>query len=257
MSERSRIALFALALALVLGMMSWRTMHPEQTSAMHGLASYYINDDLPAEAIPGDGRPLTIAQGEFRYAQDGTVRFTHQGMPPTLFAQRQVNLLLKFAAMPKNPATTFAALDALMQEWDRQGTAVSALFLDYRPAKPDFKAFAAFIRALKKHFLQNPHILIPVVSPDWAEMPDHKLLLDDIPAVLVDLRQFPPTQVQSDRLSRFEYNFQLMLPATALPDDEIMDILPKPKTFGGYFLTLGPHHTRVRKEQAIGLFPKL
>lgn len=257
MSERNLTFFFILCLTLVIGVMSWRGMHPEKATAPNSAASYYINDKLPTAPIPDDNIPLTIAQGEFRYAQDGSVRFTHKGMLPSLFAQRQVNILLTFATMPKNAAETFSKIEALLQEWKHQGTTISVLFLDYRPPKTDVKAFTAFIQGLKKHFSKDPHVLIPVVDINWSETQDHQLLLEDIPTVLVDIQKLPPTLAQLGKLSGFKSNFQLRLPVTELSDDEIIGILPKTKFFGGYFLTLDTRKPLTKKSQTIGLFPKL
>jgi len=262
MSDRRFIFLSVLLLAAVVGVMSWRGMHPQPGVARQAdiVSGYYADVDATAALVPDDGLPVTIAQGTFIYAADKKTGFTFQGMPPALFAQRQVNVLLRFKGMPENPAGTFAKMDSLLEGWKRQGINVSIILLDYRPKTPDFRSYSKFIKAAKKHFSADPHLFVPVADAAWLDQQQKgelRLLREDAPFFLFDAGRPGTSPELLLALESFGYNFQLLLPATGLPAGIGESALRKNSFFGGSLLTLDPRKPFVKREEKIGLFPRL
>jgi len=262
MNDRILTLSSILLLALIVGVMSWNDMHPQIKNAAQGtdiITGYYADKEATADIIPDDDLPLTIAQGEFGYA-NGKTGFIRQGMPPVTIAQRQVNLLLGFEGMPKNPAETLAKTKALIKSWENQGTSIAIIFLDYRPKNPDFKAYSGFIKALKKYFSATPHVLVPVADISWLDdrqKAGRQLLQEDAPIFLVDINkpQLPAELIR--KLANLGYGFQLILPAGTPPAGIDGKALQKTGLFGGASLTLTPHQPFLKKEPAIGIFPRL
>jgi hypothetical protein len=257
MSDKTITLLSALFLALIIGVMSWNDMHPQSKSAAKEtdiIAGYYAGEEATAGIIPNDDQPLTIAQGQFDYSRGKTV-FVHRGMPPVTIAQRQVNLLLGFSDLPKNPAATLEEIKALLQSWENQGTEVDVIFLDYRPKKPDFKAYSGFFRAFNKYFQAAPHVVIPVADSTWLDdgrKAGRQMLQDEAPQFL--FRMDTPELLRN--LTSFKYGFQIILPAGSPPGSPEARALEENDHFAGGLLTLSPHMPIPKKEPAIGIFPK-
>lgn len=260
MNEKGLSLFSGLLLAALVGIMSWQSMHPQKNLRLGSvMAGYFANTETTsASLIPDDSLPVTIAQGTFRYTPDRKTKFQRQGMAPALFAQRQVNALLRFENLPPNPDKTFPEIDKLLQDWKAQGASLTAIFLDYRPAHPDFNAYAAFIRAFKKHFLADPHLLIPVIDTSWLggrKKQGVRLLQPEVPFFLIELptQAIPPATLQD--LKSFEYSFQLKLPAGPSRIDQAS--LQAISLFGGCIYTVDTLHPILKKEKTIGIFPKL
>jgi hypothetical protein len=246
-----------LILALIIGVMSWHDMHPQLKTAAEAdiVAGYYADKEATAGIIPDDDLPLTIAQGKLDDA-NGKTGF----MPPMTIAQRQVNLLLSFEDIPKNPAVTFSKAKALIASWENQGSNIAIIFLDYRPKNPDFRAYSGFIKAFKKYLAATPHVLLPVIDLSWLD-DQHKagrqLLQQEAPLFLVDLDKTQLSAALIQKLANLKYGFQLVLPAGTLPAAIDGKALQKTGLFGGALLTLSPQQPILKKEPGIGVFPKL
>ncbi|MBI3441498.1 MAG: hypothetical protein HY052_06815 [Proteobacteria bacterium] len=267
MSNKIQTAFFILFFIVLIGGMSWRNMHPQPINldshgdAAHTIVGYYLDDRGSAAAVPDDDRPLTIAQGEFKYGPRGETRFTHQGIPPTLFAQRDIRLLLKLERLPKNPEKTFVQIDALLQDWAHQGTSVSSLVLDYHPKKIDFKAYSTFITGLAKHLrlAGTPRAMIAVADTSWLDNSQKtcKLLEDNIGMFLFEIPSLPLPPALLQAFAHFGDRFQLKLPGTEVPSDNETRALEKIDTFGGSWSTLDAHTHPPKKSDQMVLFPKL
>lgn len=239
-----------LLLAAVIGIMSWRDMHPQKELA--GQASeniptgYFVDSSITPGLIPDDNLPLSIAQGRFKYKPNGKMEFTPQGVPPTLFAQRQITLLLQFDALPKNREETFKKILSLIADWKHQGNIVNGVIFDYRPrrpaAQPDFPAYAEFLAAFRKFSLPDAYLLIPMIDFSWSK--NLALLSQDgIPFFLADL---PPANIP---VPAFNHKFQLRVPAgVSLPSIEN-------HLFVGSLTTLDPHSAPPLAKEKLGLFP--
>src|SRR5262249_5089753 len=146
MNSKVLNTLYIIALAAVIGVMSWRDMHPKQTvSASKPIATfYYAGADMTPALIPDDNTPLTISLGTFSYTKDGKTLWTPQGMPATTFAQRQVNLQFHFNGLPHNPDETIKIIQSAADDWVHKGDIVNVLLFDYNAGRPDLKAYADF-----------------------------------------------------------------------------------------------------------------
>jgi hypothetical protein len=263
MNDKILTLFSVLLLAATVGVMSWYDMHPPSRDTgkeINIITGYYAGPDAAAAMIPNDDLPVTIAQGEFKYTAEGKTEFIHRGMPPATFAQRQLNLLLRFDALPKKPEETFAKIKALIDDWAYQGNIVAVIFLDYRPKNPDFNAYSKFMKGLKKYFLANSHLLIPVADASWFEdrqKAGRQLLRKDTPFFLVELNkpELPAGLLQ--KLENSGYGFQFKLPAEALSSNFDGKALKKSGLFGGGMLALGPHQNLFKQEPKIGIFPRL
>jgi hypothetical protein len=263
-SDKILTAFSVLLLAATIGVMGWHDLRPQSVDRekeINIVTGYYAGDDATAAMIPGDDMPVTIAQGEFKYTVWGRAEFTRRGMPPATFAQRQINLLLRFDALPKKPEETFAKIKALADDWANQGNIVSVIYLDYRPENPDFNAYSGFMKGLKKYFKVNSHLLVPVADISWIEDRQKKaglqLLRKDTPFFLVELNKPELPAGSQQKLENAGYGFQLKLPAEAISSDFDGKALKKTGFFVGGMLTLGPHQNLLKQEPKIGIFPRL
>ncbi len=234
----------AALLAIVIGVMSWSDMHPQtaarQPAAGAAIVGYFADASATPAMVPNDDRQITIAQGSFKYAANGQMTFTHQGMTPTAFAQRQVNILLQFDALPKNAEETFKKIKSLLEDWKHAGNIVSAVFFDYRPPQPDLAAYAKFLQDFRLFAVPDAYLLVPVVDLAWpAEV--NLLAQNGVPYFLADVTTpLPP----------FPHKFLLRIPAGVL----VPDI--QHAFFMGGLLTLDPHSPPPTQKDNIGVLPK-
>jgi hypothetical protein len=94
MSDKLVTPLVILLLAIVIGVMSWRDMHPDVGAGENNtnlVSNYHAAYDATPAIVPRD-LPVTISQGSFKYTPQGKAVFTRQGMPPSTFVQQQVSL---------------------------------------------------------------------------------------------------------------------------------------------------------------------
>ena len=255
--------LSVLFLIAIVGVMSWRDMNPKANSSKKSeeLSSFFYHADVgitPA-MIPDDRNPITTVLGTFKYASDGKTEWIPQGMSPVTFAQRQVNLLLRFDGLPKNPDETLEKMQSLVKDWEHQGNTLTSIFLDYRPKAPDFISYAKFLDAAHDSFkLTNSLCIVSDVS--WLD-PLYKNQLEQLHKnVSVFLFDLPHPKIKPEvfsRLETFGYAYFLQFPTGILPVDIDMRDYKKLKPLSGIVLTLDPHKQWPRKEEEIGIFPKL
>ena len=164
--------LSALALAGAIGFVSWQDIQPQARSSADAggtlTSGYYADAGIPASLIPDDSLPVTIAQGKFEYVRGKPSRFIQRGLAPFTLAQRQINLMVQLDSLPSDDGAV-DALGALIRNWKKEGNIVSDIFLDYRPASPDFLRYAEFIKMLKQSPETKTRRLIPVVDYTWLE----------------------------------------------------------------------------------------
>ncbi len=261
MNNKTFNILSVLCLIAVIGVMSWRDMHPKGGSAstvpMLSL-TYFADSAIASAQIPDDNIPVTIDQGEFKYTPDGKTLWAHQGMSPVTLAQRQINLLLHFDGLPQDPAETLEKIQTLTDDWKHQGTGISLLVVYYHPQKPNLKAYTALIRALHNRFKESFNI-IAMGDTSWLE--------DPLKTGLEPLREYSPwftialphpaiSPELLSKLKKFPYSFTLQFPAGVLPADIDMATLKKIGLLEGGILTLDPSKPLPKKEEKIGLFPK-
>ena len=262
MNDKILTLFSVLLLATVVGLMSWSDLHPQNRDSGKGtdaVSGYYADNNATADMVPDDNRPVTIAQGEFRYSPEGKTAFIRQGMPPASFTQRQASILLRFEGMPKDPEKTLAKIKALVKDWENQGTDIAVIFLDYRPENPDFKAYSGFIKAFKKYFLAAPRVLAPVADAAWlddAKKAGRQLLQEDVPVFLVEINEPEISAELLQKLANLGYRFQLKLPAETLPAGIDWKALQDTGLFAGGLLTLDHRKTFPKEEPKIGIFPK-
>ncbi|MFH1158556.1 MAG: hypothetical protein V1721_06700 [Pseudomonadota bacterium] len=251
-----------LFLIAVVGVMSWRDMHPEAGGGKPEKLSsftYHADTGVTPAMIPDDNNPVTIALGTFRHAPDGKTEWIPQGMPPAILAQRQVNLLFRFDGLPKNPAETLEKMQFLVKDWERQGNTAATLFLDYRPKTPDFRSYAEFLDAAHDRFrLTNSLGIVTDISwTDIQERDPFEQLHKNIVLFQIDLPQPKIAPELFLKLKRLRYAFLIRFPAGVLPADLDMRDYKKLMTLSGIVLTLDPHNPWPQKEERIGIFPKL
>ena len=254
--------LSVLFLIAVVGIMSWRDMHPKVDEGKpEELSSffYHVDTNITPDMIPNDNNPVTIVLGTFKYASDGKTEWISQGMSPAIFAQRQVNLLLRFDGLPKNPEKTLKKIQSLIKDWEQQGNTLTTIFLDYRPKSPDFTSYTEFLNAAYDRFRLS-HSFGVVADVSWLE-PSYKNQLKqlhkNVSVFLVDLPNPKIAPEIFSRLETFGYAYFLRFPAGILPADIDMREYKKLKPLSGIVLTLDPHNPWSRKKERIGIFPKL
>ena len=262
MNSKVLNALSILCLIIVVGVMSWRDMHPKmaaEASSSFGMLTYYAGADITPAMVPDDSKPVTVGLGEFSYTPDGKTVWTPQGMPPATFAQRQVNMQFHFKNLPHSPVETIQIIKGVAESWVRKGNTISVLVLDYSADKnPDFKAYADLLKAAHAAF-SNIHLGFTIyagVNILWQK-DALKDLQDYSPQFLIHLPEARISPELLSRLEAFKYNVVLQFPAGVLPGDIDAAALKKLTSLTGVALTLDPHKPLPKKEEKIGLFPKL
>lgn len=272
MNNKAVNILSILCLIAVVGIMSWRDMHPkseDDAATLLGILAYYAGDGVTPAMVPDEGNtrlPITVGLGDFSYAPDGKAIWTPHGMPPTTIAQRQVNLQFHFGGLPRDPAETISKIKAVTDEWVHKGDTVNTLILDYNPEKADLKAYATLLKAAYDTFSKpdatysNRCVVNAGINVLWAEGPQKdtlKDLQDYSPQFLIHLPQAQISPELLSRLEAFKYNFILQFPAGVQLKDIDRATLKKLGSLTGITLTLDPHKPLPVKEEKIGLFPKL
>jgi hypothetical protein len=134
------------------------------------------------------------------------------------------------------------------------------IFVDYRPKNPDFKAYSAFLKALRQSFSANPRLLVAVADAFWLEE-KHKaglrLVAEGAAFFLIELPKPELSPEILKKLSGFAHPFRLRLPAGMEFSNGDKLALKKIRTFSGVALTLDPKAPLPQKEKKIGVFPKL
>lgn len=267
MNDRLLTILSVIVFIGVVGAMSWHDMHPSQLVAPKNMApvisSYYAGEKIAFKDIPDDNLSVVVLAGRFSYAADGKMTFTPKGMPPASFAQRQVHILLQFDGMPKDPAKTIDQIQSVAKDWNNAGNDVNAIFMDYRPKNPDFKAYAALINGFKNDYNANPYKrinynLAPLVNLSWLNdsmKPGLKSIEEKSAFFLIDLRPQDVTPETAKKLENAGYRYDLRLTAGALPSD-IASGKEVLSSIGRYMVTLTPGVVIPKKEEKIGIFPK-
>ena len=255
--------LSGVALIAIIGVMSWRDMHPkiDTTAAPRlGVLSYYAGDGVTLDMIPDNGWPITVGVGSLSYAPDDKLLWTPHGMPPVTIAQRQINLQFYFGKnLPKNPDETIEKIKSIADEWTHKGNGVSIIVLDYSPAEPDLKAYVALAKAARNAFKEK-YIAFAGINALWPEGPQ-KASLEDLqkesPRFLIHLPQASIVPQFLAQLAALRYNFILQYPeGTRLEDIDANSLKTLPR-LTGVTLGLDPHKPLPKKEEKIGLFPKL
>jgi len=256
-------SLAILCLIVVIGVMSWRDMHPkieaDALSPSLGIVAYYAGPDVTPAMIPDDSKPITIGVGEFSYTSDDKLSWTPHGMPPTTIAQRQVNLQFNFKSLPKNPDETIKKITSLAEDWKHKGDTVTTLVLDYSPAKADLKAYAVLLGAAHGAF-KGSYVIYTGINILWTDGPQKealKELQDTSPQFLIHLPQAHISPELLSKLAALKYNLVLQYPAGTQMADLDMAALKKIPSLTGVTLTLDAHRPLPKKEEKIGLFPKL
>jgi hypothetical protein len=259
-----------LCLIAIVGVMSWRDMHPKaDVNAVSALdmITYFAGPDITPAMIPNDNsRPVTISLGDFSYAPDDSPLWTPHGMPPTTFAQRQVNLQFNFKSLPQNPAKTIEKINTIAESWMSKGDTVNVLILDYRARKPDLKAYAALLKAAHDEFSRptekfgSRYTIYAGIDLLWAEGQQKDALKDFQDYAPQFLIHLPQTHISPELLSKlqaFKYNVILQFPAGTRVEDIDVATLKKIASLSSVTLTLDAHKPLPKKEEKIGLFPKL
>ncbi len=259
-------ALSILCLIVVIGIMSWRDMNPKSNideAYRSEMATYYAGANITPEMIPDDSMPITIAVGEFSYTPDGKTVWKPQGMPATTFAQRQINLQFHFNGLPHNPAETIEKIKAVAEDWKHKGDDPAILILDYSAEKPDLKSYAALLKTTHDDFKKNhidPYTIYSVINIQWLEGSKKEAieeLQDDSTVFLVQLPQAHISEDVFSKLDSIKHNLALQFPSGTQLGDLDMPRIKKISSLIGVTLTLDPHKPIPKKEEKIGLFPKL
>jgi hypothetical protein len=264
MNNKALNIFYILCLVLAVGIMSWRDMHPKVNAALAapglGVTSYYVGAHITPAMIPDDSKPLTIGLGGFITTPDGKTIWKQGHWLPTTFAQRQINLQFHFEGLPRDPAETVSKIKSITEDWVHKGDTVNVLILDYSPDQnPDFKAYAAFLKAAHDAF-KRTYVLYTLVDTSWVEGPQKeslKELQDSSPVFLIRLTQSQMSPAFLSRLEAFNYNFVLQFPVGVRWEDLDMAALKKLTSLNGITLTLDPRQTLLKPEEKIGVLPKL
>ncbi len=264
MSDRVFNILAALCLVAVIGVMSWRSMHPAPFAAQGTLTFYYAGNGITPDKIPADQNPITVGVGSFSYPENGKTVWTPQGMPPVTIAQRQINLQFRFDGLPNDPAATIKQIEAVITDWQHRGDIVNLLIFDYSPAKPDIKAYTALINAANAHFTReykaSPYAIYPTANPHWTRQTRAAIIdgaLRGMTPFVIPVPEAKISQKLFKQLSGFMFRFILQFPKGVSDADIDLPRLLKLENLYGITLTLDPQKPLPQNKDTVGLFPKL
>jgi hypothetical protein len=254
--------LCVLGLVLAVGIMSYLDLHPDlKTPPTTESVSFYVPVTVSARQVPDIKGSLLIDQGVFSNITLDTLRFTHQGMKPTLFAQRSVDLLVHFQNLPHNPDEAVATLKTLVGDWQKQGTTVISLMIDYRPLyaraePPDVARYSRLLKALRK--AMNDLSLV-VVTDSERMTPETKPLLAPLENTARGYFFMIPSAKEMETTLRlaqgFDKTFNIILPAGVTSAAPYQAALLDQKYFMGFFFTLEADKPWLVHREKIGLFP--
>lgn len=256
MKKKTFTTLSFILLAAVIGVMSWRDMHPslpKETEKALPLYSYHIPSLPSVNIVPDDNVPLTLNAGSFKYTQQGKTEWV-ENIKPVIFAQRQVNLLFHFDNLPANPEETVSKIQSVINGWTQQGNMVSILFIDYRTKTPDLKAYSLLIKKLHDRF-KNKNNLI-ATAPLVGDASSLEPFASSVVLFLIPLESAELTPSIVSALTKFKYGFSILLPAgTSLKDMDLKTLHQIP-SLSGIDLTIDPTKPKPSTEVKIGILPK-
>lgn len=260
MNDKIVNGLFGLGIVTLIGVMSWRDMHPAVISNdanwVQNEISYYAGGNIAAGMIPDDSKPVTINVGTFNYGAGGKLAWAPHGMPAATFAQRQINLQFDFSSLPKDPAATIKKIKAVSEEWVHKGDAVNVLILNDTEPKVDVAAYDALNKVVYETFRRtHSFIIYDGINVAWPEA-TLKTLQQNSSQFVVQLPEIHIAPELFARLKVIKYNLVLRYPVGAMANDLDVAMLKKLSNLSGVELTLDANKPLPKKEDAVGLFPK-
>ena len=264
MSDKLSSLLFILALICTVTFMSWQDMNykPSEDASKKTISnvvmSYYAGKDAIEDIIPEDSRPLIIYAGKF-ITKNGKVVFNTDGMKPSTFAQRQVNLLFDIKDIPQNKTTVINTIKKEIKKWSAVGNDIPAIFMDHNPKKPDFDAHVKLVKEIKESIKPSLYHFVPVINFSWVK--DKKkfnyLKLADVSTFfLLKMKEKEVTDKNLKTLENIGYSFQILMPKGY--DASAIDIkqLSKNRFFNYSVAYLDPKKSIKKEEFVIGVLPK-
>jgi len=242
---------------------NWKSFHHEArvdvstVKSINIVSGYFLGFGEKPDIIPDDQRPVTIAVGEFKKINKDKVKFVKRKLGYVTLAQRQINILFIIDILPDNFIPIIDQIKESLKMWQLQGNEISAVFLDYRPKKPEFKKYLEFTRAFRKH-IPNIHIL-PVLSLSWLnnkKYSDYLLLKDKASFFLVAMDKEENTTENIKKLDTVGYGYRLRLPKGYLSSDVDAKTIVNSKGFGGAMANIDSKRIIKEKKIIIGIMPK-
>ena len=143
----SKFLYATLGFCLVIAAMTWYDLQPKIPVQSSPGEYYLIGADTPLQQVPENQMAVILWGGEI----DANGALTTPGKEPTLFSQREVNLLFRMRVMPDEHAAAFDTIDKAVHAWEKAGNQISILYIDYAVDTPDWQALNSFLRALREH----------------------------------------------------------------------------------------------------------
>ncbi len=252
------------AFIAIVWFMSYGDLNSDHTTTQQArtriiTSEYYIDTSARPEIVPDDSRPITIFTGKIYKARSGKHVFKHQGIQPTTFAQRQVNLMFRITDIPTNYKPIIKLIEKQKDLWTRQGNDIIALFVDYRPKNPNFATYEKFLTTLRGTPKTGEYHVIPSVDMSWISnksKADYIKLKDPASAFLV-LGKYKSFAQQAKKLKNIGYAFRIKLPANYEPNTKAERLLLDNKYFGSAMKTLNEDSVLPEEKSVIKLWPSL
>lgn len=240
MSGRSLKAFYIAGLVLTVGIMSWQDMRPAPAPHRAAAFSYYAGKDVTPAVVPDNGLPLVLLQG------------VPGAMPPTLFAQRQLNLMFQL----ETPSVSVDKISAIITSWEKLGNSVEEITIRYAPAAPDLPAYTALLKELHARF-NRERLIAAVVPGDWLVAHKDALMQwrGTVAQIIVPVSA-DELQMRAGQAQGLPCNIVFQLPGDTLPalPSEVLNSLPPDARL---MLTLDPSRPPPTQTKKIGLFPHL
>ncbi len=248
----------------IIGFMSYSDLNPNnevirRVKAHIITSEYYIDASARPEVVPDDSRPITIFTGKIYKARSGKHVFKHQGIQPTTFAQRQVNLMFRITDMPQNYKPIIKLIEKQMDLWRRQGNDIIALFIDYRPKNPDFVTYEKFLTTLRGTPKTGEYHVAPSVDMSWISNKSKVgyLKLKDPASAFLVFGKYKGFVQQAKKLKNIGYAFRIKLPANYEINAKAERLLLDNKDFGSAMKTLNEDSVLPEEKSVIKLWPSL
>jgi|GEM_PF-5293881 len=227
-------------------------------------SEYYLNASSKPEQVPDDSLPLNIYIGEFK-ATNKSLTFIDNGLKPTTFAQRVVNLRFKLDNIPEDTMPLRKKISEIVHTWGLKGNAITALFVDYSPKKPDFAKYNKFLYDLKRisddfKYQTVQYHVVPLISKSWINNKDYKNyinLKENASLFSVSLTKEELTSPEAlKKLNDIGFSFKLILPDGYKNLAFDPKLIKQNRYFGNAMETIDAGFIKPDNEIKVGFLPK-
>lgn len=228
-------------------------------------SEYYLDASSNLDQLPEDSLPLNIYIGKL-VSKGKTVDFVEDGIKPTTFAQRVVNLIFKLDSIPDDTFPLRKKISEISKQWGIKGNSITAFFVDYRPKNPDFKKYNKFIYDLKRisddfKYQTVQYHAVPVIDKNWIgnkKYSDYIKLKENASIFMISIDKEDLISEKSLRnLAKTGFSFKLKLPSNYNLLSFDRKLIKQNPYFGNVIETIDAGFVKKTNEITISAMPRI